>query len=172
MTAVAVGAGQRRWRRLWRVVRPFANATLLLAVLLVALSLWLTMTARSFVDDTLADIKLGLLQEADRDIEMLLADYRDGVAQFDALRERITRLAEDPSTLVDPRTRSDIEALKKDADRIATGLDRIASGQLELSQATLESLAVTLVRAYGEVRGCKVTEARSSPSQGSSTRLP
>ena len=98
MTAAEAGDRRQRWRRVWRAVRPFANATLLLAVVLVALSLWLATTARSFVDDTLADVKLGVIQQADHDIEMLLAEYRDGVAQFDALRERVTRLAEDPST--------------------------------------------------------------------------
>lgn len=166
MTAAAApGTERRHWCHAWRVMRPYVNATLILAILLVGMSMWLVSTARSFVDDSLADVKLGLIQEADKNIGALLAEYRAGVAQFETLRLQISGLVDNPSTLIDPRTRSEIEALKKDADRIGIGLDRIASGHLELSQATLESLAVTVVRAYGRVRGCRLEE-------GASTREP
>lgn len=137
---------------LWPVLRPFVNATLVLAIVLVLAALSLVHSTRSFVDDTLADVKIGLLREIDKDAETLIADLRIGAAEYDKLQADIAALAQHPDLVLDPETRRSLRQIESDTHRIATDLDRIASGHIDLSQKTLERMAMALVRAYGESR--------------------
>lgn len=154
MTDPSKSSARARAYRAWEFTRPFVNATLVLAIVLVVAMLWFVDAAQSLVDDTLNDVKFGLIEELDDDAKLLMAEIRKGVAEFDTLRADIARIADHPADLIDPQIRHSIKAVENDANRIAHDLDRIASGHVDLSQESLERIAVSLVRAYSEIRGC------------------
>ncbi|WP_419909952.1 hypothetical protein [Hoeflea sp.] len=152
-------------RAAWSVIRPLLNATLLLAVVAAIAGLMLMHSTRALVDNTMADVKSGVLREIDEDAKRLFAEMDGAYAEFDRLKQRIDRIVDDPQSLLDEQVRQDIRAVKNDLHGIAEDLDRISRGQLDISQETLEKLAISLVRTYGQIRGCKVAELTSGRSQ-------
>lgn len=169
--AASTPGARRHAYRAWQFTRPFVNVTLILAIILLVLILWLVSTTRSFVDDTMSDVKFGIVEEIEQDARDLVAEVRRGLDELDALRLDIEKLVENPASLIDPQIRRDIEAVKNDADRIASDLDRIATGHIDMSQETLEKLAVSLVRAYGDIRGCTIRE-RPAKAHGKTAKAP
>ncbi|MEM9104641.1 MAG: hypothetical protein AAGC96_03210 [Pseudomonadota bacterium] len=160
---------QRPTNRLWRALRCFVNSTLVLFIILVAALLWLVNSTQNFVVDTLGEVKVGLLQDMDGDARQLIADMRSNATELKTLRGDIARIADDPSALIDPEMRATLVAVEQDVDRIALNLERISSGQFEIAQEALETLAVSAVRAYGDIRGC-VSSGTSHTTQTLSTQ--
>ena len=76
MTGPSKNLAQQRAYRAWEFTRPFVNATLVLAIILVGAMLWFVNTAQSLVDDTLNDVKFGLIEELDDDAKLLTAEIR------------------------------------------------------------------------------------------------
>lgn len=154
MTDEAAVSGRQRIEPIWKAIRPFVNASLVLALALALTGLWFVNSARTLVDDTLNDVKFGVIKELDEEANGLVAEIREGVSELHALRTDISRIADNPSDLVDQDTRDRIKEIQTVARQIALDLDRMASGHMNLSQDTLEKLAVSLVHAYGKIRGC------------------
>ena len=145
----------------WSVARPLLNATLLLAVIATIAGLTLVKSARSLVDDTMTEVKSGVLHEIDEDAKRLFREMDTAHAEFERLEQQIAGILDDPQSLLDKQTKEDIRAVREDLSRIAGDLDRISAGQFDVSEKTLEKLAVSLVRTYGEIRGCKAQRAAS-----------
>lgn len=145
-------------KRAWRAVRCFVNSTLVLLIILVAALLLLVHSAQNFVVDTLADVKVGLLQDIDGDAKQLIGEMRTSATELKQLRGDIARIADNPSVLVDPEIRETLVSMEQDVGRISLSLERISSGQFEIAQDALEKVAVSAVRAYGEIRGCVASE--------------
>ena len=160
---------QQPARRVWRALRCFVNSTLVLLIILVAALLWLMNSAQNFVVDTLADVKVGLLQDIDGDAKQLIGDMRSNATDLQKLRGEIARIVDDPPALVDPEVRETLVAVEQDIDRIALSLERISTGQSEIAQDALETVAVSAVKAYGDIRGC-VSPGTSDTKQSLSTQ--
>ncbi|WP_136659449.1 hypothetical protein [Nitratireductor sp. XY-223] len=139
----------------WTVLRPLLNATLLLAVIATVAGLTLVNSTRALVDDTMAEVKTGVLHEIDEDAKRLFAQIDGAYAEFERLEQQVAGVLHDPQSLLDKETKDEIRSVRDDLARIADDLDKITQGQLDISQQTLERLAVSLVRTYGEFRRCR-----------------
>ncbi|MDA4847016.1 hypothetical protein [Hoeflea poritis] len=146
----------------WSVLRPLLNATLLLAAIAAIAGLTLVNSTRSLVDDTMTEVKSGVLHEIDEDAKRLFQEIDAAYAEFERLEQQVAGILGDPQSLLDSQTKEDIRAVRDDLSRIAGDLDRISTGQFDISQKTLEKLAVSLVRTYGEIRGC-TTQRPANP---------
>lgn len=144
---------------IWSIVRPLLNATLILVIVAGVTGLALMNSTRSLVNDTMAEVKSGVLREIDEDARHILGEIEAADAEYERLKRQVTDLLNDPQALLDGQAKKEIRSIRDDLARIADDLDRISAGQIEISQNTLERLAVSLVRTYGEIRGCKTGEA-------------
>lgn len=136
-----------------------ANATLLLAIVLVVLVLWLFYKVEDVAADlvTMVDMRV---------VELVEDDIRDAVTEIHGLRDdlgtlndQLTQLIEHPEIKLSPEIRDELDAINTQAAQIDKAVTRLTDFDRDLSDRQIREIGKALAEVVINARGCRTDDA-------------
>ncbi|MGI9410060.1 MAG: hypothetical protein ACR2OV_08300 [Hyphomicrobiaceae bacterium] len=160
----AIGAvlsdGLGRIAGIAKTVRPILlsllNATLVLAIALSVCIIVLIGRLETFADDTLSDVKFGLLKEIDNDVRQVAEVMNSGERDLRLIAERLAKWQNRPEVLLAPKMRGEIDLLVAEIRQLSAAVSRLTESHQALSDRTVRQIGAAMANAYIDIRKCRV----------------
>ena len=138
-------------------VTSLLNATLLLAVVLAALVVWLSYRVEDAAADLITKVDMRVLDAAEADIRDATTEIHGLRKTLSGLNTRLARLTDGREITLSPAMRRELDAIKTQAVRIETAVTRLTNVDSQLSDRKIREIGKALAELAIDVRRCRTT---------------
>ena len=131
------------------------NATLLLAVVLAALVVWLSYRAEDVAADLIAKVDIRVLDAAEADVRNAVAEIHGLRSDLATLNTRLARLADGREITLSPAMRQELDTIRAHAVRIEKAVANVTNVDRALSDSKIREIGKMLTEAVIDVRSCR-----------------
>ena len=139
-------------------LKSLLNATLLLAVILAGLTLWLTYKIEGVAADAVTQIDTRAINALDTDIKDAVGEIRGLRDDLASLNKRLVQLIESPEIRLSPELRQSLDVINSHAKRIETAVTRFVDVDRQLSDRQIRKIGTALAEVVIDARRCRTAE--------------
>jgi hypothetical protein len=137
------------------------NATLLLAIILVLLVLWLVYKVEDVAADLVTKVDMGLVELVEGDIRDAVAGIQGLRDDLGALNDELAQLIDHPGITLSPDIREELDAINAQAAQIDKAVARLTDFDRDLSDRQIREIGNVLSEAVVNARRCRTDDGES-----------